>query len=383
VIAARSLAPAARTRVLHVVQNLNYGGMERLIADLVRHVDRGRFESHVLVLQYAGRFSQDLNGAPLHQAGSLSPWSMLWPRALARQIATIAPDVVHTHSGVWYKASLAARRAGVRMVIHTEHGRQRPDPWRYRAVDALAARRTDVVVAVSEPLAATLAQSVVRGRVSIQVVPNGVDTSRFRPRVDGAPLRRALSLAGDVPVIGSIGRLEPVKGYDVMLEAFSLLRARWRSGAPAPVLVVVGDGSERGRLVAQVERLEMGDGVRLLGWRDDVEDLHAMFDLFTLASRSEGTSVSLLEAMSAGLCPVVSDVGGNRIVLGEGLAHRLVPSDDAEALAAAWERALDNADQRRRDGAEARARADDRFGLTEMVRRYEVLYLGAGRGASR
>lgn len=380
--AAPSMASTApRIRVLHVVQNLNYGGMERLIADLVRHIDRDRFESHVLVLQYAGRFSRDLDGAPLHRAASLPRWSMLWPRALARQIAAIAPDVVHTHSGVWYKASLAARRAGVRRVIHTEHGRHRPDPWRHRLVDGLAAGRTDVVVAVSEPLASELARGVVRRRAPIHVVLNGVDTSRFRPRPDTGAGRRALGFAGDVPVFGSVGRLEPVKGYDVMLEAFALLRARWR-GAPAPALVVVGDGAERGRLGVLAQHLGIGEGVRLLGWRDDVDDLHAMFDLFTLASRSEGTSVSLLEAMSAGLCPVVTDVGGNRAVLGQALSHRLVPRDDAEALATAWQTAFEDGGGRRRDAAAARSRAVDRFSLGQMVLTYQGLYQGTGAGQS-
>jgi len=168
----------------------------------------------------------------------------------------------------------------------------------------------------------------------------------------------------------------------VMLEAFGLLRARWRD-APGPVLVVVGDGAERGRLGVLAQRLGIADGVRLLGWRDDVDDLHAMFDLFTLASRSEGTSVSLLEAMSAGLCPVVTDVGGNGAVLGDILGHRLVPEGDAAALAVAWQRALDGPDGRRRDGAEARSRAVDRFGLGEMVRTYQALYLGTGAGESR
>src|SRR5438093_10224690 len=91
--------------------------------------------------------------------------------------------------------------------------------------------------------------------------------------------------------------------------------------------------------------------VRLFGWRDDVERLLTGFDVFTLASRSEGTSVSLLEAMSAGVCPVVTDVGGNRSVLGSELHHRLVPSGDPEALAAAWVAALG-------DGGGERRRAD-------------------------
>src|SRR2546430_2655849 len=89
-----------------------------------------------------------------------------------------------------------------------------------------------------------------------------------------------------------------------MIEAFACLRAAWRDG-PAPVLVMMGEGPEGARLAALVETHHLQGAVRLFGWRDDVERLLTAFDVFTLASRSEGTSVSLLEAMSAGICPVV------------------------------------------------------------------------------
>src|SRR5687767_15028526 len=93
---ASSRSPEKRTRVLHVVQNLNFGGMERLIADIVRGVDATRFESHILVLQYLGRFAADLDAvATLHSPPRQSRASLLWPRTLARAIANIAPDVVH------------------------------------------------------------------------------------------------------------------------------------------------------------------------------------------------------------------------------------------------------------------------------------------------
>jgi glycosyltransferase involved in cell wall biosynthesis len=120
----------------------------------------------------------------------------------------------------------------------------------------------------------------------------------------------------------------------------------------------------------------IADGVHLLGWRDDVHSLHTAFTLFTMSSRSEGTSVSLLEAMSAGLCPVVTDVGGNGATLGAELAHRLVPAESPEALASAWRAALLDPSARAADAAMARARVQRDFGLDAMVRAYERLYAG-------
>jgi glycosyltransferase involved in cell wall biosynthesis len=353
---------------------LNYGGMERLIADIVRCVDRRYFESHVLALQYLGRFAQGLDEfATLHLGDSLPRWSMLWPAPLMRQIQRIAPDVVHIHSGVWYKTSLAARRARVPLVIHTEHGRAHNESSWSRFIDRLAARRTDVVVAVSDVLAQQLAASIVSEPGRIRVVRNGVDTGRYQPCSDDGALRAELGLAPGTPIIGSIGRLEPIKGYDVMIEALAQLRANW-SGESAPVVVVGGDGSERARLRTLAESRGIDNAVHLLGWRDDIPCLHAAFTIFSMSSRSEGTSVSLLEAMSAGLCPVVTDVGGNAAILGGALRHRLVPADNPAALAEAWHDALTGCQRRTSDASSARARVVESFGLDAMVRQYEALY---------
>lgn len=366
-----------RIRVLHVIQNLNYGGMERLLADMVRRTDRQRFENHVLALQYLGRFAEGLDQyATLHVAEPGSRWSMLWPGALIRQIRRIAPDVVHMHSGVWYKASLAARRAGVPRIIHTEHGRRAPDPLEARLIDGLASRRTDIVVAVSEPVARQLAASVVADPRRIRTVVNGVDTDLYQPRADTGVLRRELGVAADVPIIGSIGRLEQIKGYDVMVDAFALLRATMSNatGTPPPILVLGGEGTQRPALEQMVQAHGLTAHVRFLGWRDDIHDLHSAFTLFTMSSRSEGTSVSLLEAISAGLCPVVTDVGGNAAVLGPALAHRLVPSENPQALAEAWRVALQDRSARERDEVLARARVREAFSLQAMVQAYEGLY---------
>jgi glycosyltransferase involved in cell wall biosynthesis len=141
-------------------------------------------------------------------------------------------------------------------------------------------------------------------------------------------------------------------------------------------LVIAGDGSQRGALEAQASRLGIREHVQLLGWRDDVHDLHAGFDLFTLSSRSEGMSISLLEAMSAGLCPVVTDVGGNAEVLGPELQDLLAGREDPAALARTWARMLADPPLRTVRAAAAQARARSQYDVSLMVSRYEALYSG-------
>lgn len=371
-------AASPRIRVLHVVQNLNYGGMERLLADIVRGTDRSRFDVHVLCLEYFGRFAEGLDRhATLHLLGPQPRYSILWPRTLIERIRAIQPDVVHSHSGVWFKTARAARAAGVPLIVHTDHGRAEPDPWRCRFFDARASRRTDVVVAVSEPLADYLRRKkIVAPRTPIRVILNGVDTTRFRPRPDDGGLRASLGLAPDTPIVGSIGRFEWDKGYDVVVEAFARLRVSWQAPGPAPVLVLAGEGSERPDLERRIARHGLEGAVHLLGWRDDAETLLRAFSVFTLASRIEGTSISLLEAMSTGVRPVVTAVGGNPDVVGEALRHFLVPPDDPDALARAWAEVLADPERSRREGEAARIRVERHFSIQATVRAYERLYAG-------
>ena len=361
-------------RVLHVVRRLHYGGLERVVSEMLRRADRGAFENHVLTLIPPGHFGEGLHEfAELHQAPPMSKASNLRPVALAREIRAIRPDIVHTHSGVWHKAALAARIAGVPVVVHTEHGRAVPDPWIVRKMDWMASSKTDVVIAVSDAVARLLRERVVRHPGRVVVIPNGVDTEQFAPIPDDGQLRTELGVAQDTLIIGSIGRFMPVKGYDVAINAYGLLRREWRGGTP-PVLVLAGDGPEREHLQALAVRLGAEAGVRFLGFRDDLGRLLAAFTIFTMSSHSEGMSVSLLEAMSAGLCPVVTDVGGNAAVLGPQLAHRLVPPADPAALAASWVDAFQNEARRRVDAGAARERVLNAFTLDATVEAYSRVY---------
>lgn len=363
--------PLRRLRILHVIQNLNYGGMERLMSDLVRLADGRRFETHVLTLQYLGRFSREMEGfATLHLGPRMSVFSLLRPVALAKVIAQLAPDVVHTHSGVWYKVARAARLAGVRRVVHTEHG-QPFDGAVTRFLSRRAARLTDAVIAVSEALRGYLVEWLRLPQGRLTVIRNGVDARAFCPRPPSGALRRELGLESDQPIVGSVGRLEPVKGYEVVIEAFRLLCDRL--AGPAPALVIAGEGSARRDLEALIARLGLSGKVFLLGWRDDSPDLYAHFDCFAMGSWSEGTSVSLLEAMACGVAPVVTRVGGNLDVLGPELADLAVPPGDAPALASRMACLLREG-AANAIGAVARLRVVRAYRIEATAQAYDQLY---------
>ncbi len=375
-------------RIAYVVQNLNYGGMERVLRSLATELPSRGFEIHVVFLEYPGHFAHGLEEyAVLHQISSTTKLSVLYPRQLVNLLRSIAPDIVHSHGGIWFQAAVASRLAGVGTMVHTDHGRSEPIPLLDRVLDYLASRLTSTVIAVSEPLLEVLRRKILHDHSKGRLITNGVAVARIHSHEIRFALRDTLGIPPDATVIGSIGRLEPVKHYNLALRGFArLLPECAKRGGPLPFLVIAGDGSERTRLQTLATTLGIADQVRLLGWRDDADSIYGAFDLFTLTSLSEGTSISLLEAMSAGVCPLVTDVGGNRAVLGPNLANLLVPPDDEAALAAAWLALLGTPTLRTSFGLEAQHRVRRLFSVESMVahhaRLYEDLLAGAARHGS-
>ncbi|HMI57260.1 MAG TPA: glycosyltransferase [Gemmatimonadaceae bacterium] len=184
-------------------------------------------------------------------------------------------------------------------------------------------------------------------------------------------LRSELGLAPGELLIVSVGNLYPVKGHAVLIDALAKLRDRrgWR-------VAIAGRGEEEPRLRAQAAAAGIGDRVHLLGFRDDIADILAAGDLFTMPSLSEGLPLALVEAMSFGLPVVVTRVGGVPEVVTDGVEGFLVPPSDPGALAAALGALLDDASRRRQMGEAARTRALRDYALSTMADRYERLYRG-------
>lgn len=371
---ASSDARLAPIRVTQVVFDFEGGGLETLVAAMARQW-RGS-DVHLSLVTLGGRVGR-LGAAVrdcFHGYEVVSPTrvaSLALPVSVARAIRRTRPDVVHIHSGCWLKGARAARLAGVRRVVFTEHGREHDDPWLRRFIDRRAAATTDTVVTVSNRLARYMADRVGIDPAKIQTIHNGVDTSRFAPGSASAELRTALSIPADALVIGSAGRLETVKAYDRLLDAVARLRPK--IGRPI-VLVIAGDGTQRDALMAHARALGIADGVRLPGWIDDPVGFYRLLDIFVLSSVSEGQSVSLMEAMACGIAPVVTDVGSNAEMLGSALTRHVVRSGDAEQMVAALHAVAVDDDRRTNTGALVRRRAVEMYSIEQMTAQYERLY---------
>jgi len=363
-----------RLRIEMVLPSLIAGGMEVVTTRLVHRLVRRGHTVGVTCLVEEGPLADELrrDGIRVRHVPAPGLRTNVFPTGLAAWMRQVAPDVAHIHSGVWLKAARAARLAGVRRVVFTEHGALDVEPWYSSLIKRRAARLTDTVVAVSEPLAQVLIRTHGIDAAKVCVLPNGVDSERFSP----GPRPDLLSAWGIGPeslVIGHVARLAPVKNQPLLLEAF----ARVRATRPDARLVIVGDGPERELLSNRIAALGLTDSVHMIGEHRDVPGLLRSFDIFVLPSKAEGTSMSVLEAMAAGVPVVATAVGGTPALLDGGRCGDLVAANDVGGLADALVRLLGDTRRRHDLAASARQRVIDHYDEQAVADRYESLYVGA------
>jgi glycosyltransferase involved in cell wall biosynthesis len=380
--------------VVHVVTSLACGGLERLVVDWTNERNRRMPGStSVCCFDEPGELASQVDGrvacVGLNRARKPLDWAGL---SRLRRLLKLA-QVVHTHNlAALQHATLAGWGLPLGRV-HTEHGTNpHVRGWKNRLRNRWLARAAGRVVAVSEYTAVEIARAwrLPAGRLS--VIPNGVTEAPSVSAEEEARLAAGLGLDPSMPVLGSVGRLADVKGYDRLIRAFAEVVRRSEVGGLRPevgekdglktetrhlkpYLLLIGDGPDRVNLESLAARLGVSGQVCFAGFRSDARRLLPLMDLFVLPSRSEGLSVSLLEAMSAGVPVCVTDVGENRAVLAGGECGTLLPDDEAgwSATLAGLLTEEGGAAARRRAEA-ARARVADHYSLAATVDAYERLY---------
>lgn len=374
-----------RLRVMHVLHTLSVGGAECIVLDLARA--RGdEMELSVVCLDAPGPLADEAARLGIEVCCTRRAAGLDWRqvRRLAGHIRRIRPDVIHAHQYTpYFYAALAASYAGFGRILCTEHGRHWPDvvSWPRQTLNQLLRMRRDRFTAVCRFTAAALRRNERLTGRDVTVIPNGVRCAAFDRPARREWLRDLIGAPHDAVVLLHVGRFHPVKDHATAVRAFACTRR----AAPSGRLVLVGDGPGREGIERLIAELNLADAVCLLGLRSDVGDLLASADGFVCSSLSEGASLSILEAMAAGLPVAATRVGGNaELVLahGPGQTGLLSPRGDAEALGANLTALLTDAGLRRRLGQAARRRARALFDQHLMHDRFMRLYrqlAGEGR----
>lgn len=347
----------------HVVLNLNIGGLERVVVNLVKGFQSSPYRCVVCCLEEGGPFASEIRSMGVDVKVFAKRDGIDWRcvRRLAKYFRDEDVRIVHTHNAASHFHGVAAAVAGgVRARVHTKHGRDYPDDRRKVLLNRLLSWGTDEIVTVSDDARDVVVQVEKVNPRKVRRIWNGVDTELYRP-----PDRIVAE-----PVIGTVARLSPEKDQRTLLTAFKLVRAE----LPDARLVLVGDGSEAADLARMARDLGISDQVDFLGPRSDVSEILHTFSVFTLTSTTEGISMTVLEAMAAGLPIVATDVGGNREIVAPPACGLIVPPGDPEALSRAYLELLADAQRRGQIGRNARRRAVEHFSLNQMIAEYAKVY---------
>lgn len=367
-------------KVMHVILSLDAGGgAERLVYDLVRDAAFSPVPPVVCCLYHPGKL-----GALLQQEGfrvyspATKPGGLQWSLVpwLAHIIRQECVDVVHAHqyTPMFYSVP-AALAAGRKRVIYTEHGRLYPDlpNWKRRLCNPLLARGIDQIVSISDVTKEAMVAVDNFAEERIAVVHNGVLFARPGAGFDPVEKRRSLGIPPSHRVIGTAARLERIKNLPMMLRGFKRVLEKM----PETSLLIAGRGSRENALKQYAQELGIEKNVRFLGLRDDLPEIYPLFELFLLTSFSEGISVTLLEAMSHGVAPIATRVGGNPEVVLEGETGLLVADDDHVELGDKLLELMAVPERARRMGEAARGWVGNHFSFEKMVQDYLRLYRGA------
>ncbi len=355
-----------RIDVVHLVSSVHIGGQEMVILNLARFADRTRFRSRVLCLHELGELESRFRdvGVEVEVLSSPSGGARVALGQLVRRLRHLRPSVLHTHNPAPLRVGAAARiLARVPVLVHSKHGRNYVAGEHLPSVlTRLASQVSDMVVAVSNDAAdfARLYDSVREHH--LRVIHNGIDVAAF----ESAPRPRG----NDPPRGICVARLNTVKDIPTLIEA----TRRIVNAEPRFTLDLVGDGPERARIEQLVRELHLEHAVNLLGFRDDVRERLGQAHVFLLSSISEGISLTLLEAMAAGIPVVATDVGGNSEVIVSEETGLLVPPSNPVALANATLRILRDPELAARCSIAGKFRVARSFSVRAMVTAYEALY---------
>jgi L-malate glycosyltransferase len=362
-----------RLKVLHIVFKLGTGGLENGVVNLCNSLDCDRFSPSICVFHGGGDLESrvDSSRVDLFEVKQYWYYDATLPFRLAREIRRRKFDIVHTHSwGTLVEGVGGALMAKTPIIVHGEHGLLEKR-LRNLVVQRWLWSKADKVLAVGEELAERISAEVGFPRSRVHVIPNGVDTQRFRPTLNGkVSQRERFGLPSTKLLLGMVARLVSVKNHLGVLHSLAQLRSQ---GIDAH-LVMAGEGPLQEFLYQTAQNMHLGNYVHFLGTVMNIEEVYQAIDIFILNSKSEGMSNTILEAMACGLPVVATDVGANPQLVCDNQSGLLVKSEDIDSLCQALCKLINDTQLRNQMGKKGRCLVETNFSMKRMVDNYTDFY---------
>ena len=364
----------SKIKVLHITFNMGIGGTEQVIRQILGNSDSERFIHEILCIDGSiGSIGKELQskGFYIESTQRKSGTDLKLAGYIRRYISQRKVHVLHCHQYTPYFYGVMGALFTRAKVIFTEHGRFYPDRHNFKRklVNPLLGLRTAQVTAISKSTADALTEYEYIPRDKINVIYNGIKDLDEK-QYDRNKLLNELGLSADYRYVGTISRLDPIKNHSMMIKAYSEVKQK----LPDVKLIIIGDGDKMSDLKQLVKDLDIEQDVVFTGFIDNPQRFITLFEIFLLSSFSEGTSMTLLEAMSLAKPCVVTDVGGNPEIVKDFETGLLVVSDDAKKFSSSIMKLIANLNLLNEYGTASRHRFIEKYSVERMVESYHALY---------
>jgi glycosyltransferase involved in cell wall biosynthesis len=364
-----------KKKILHVTYDMRIGGTEMVIKNIIEGADAAKFKMSIFCIeQPIGPWGQELeaNGITIHSKNRKEGFDFSMIANIRKVLTSEKIDVIHCHQYTpWVYGVIAAIGLNTK-VIFTEHGRFYPDSssWKRRIVNPILSFFTDSITAISKATKQALVDYEFLPANKIDVIYNGIKALTVTSEEERQALRNEFLITNDDIVLGTVARLDPIKNHAMMLDAFnSVLKNH-----PNAKLIIVGDGELNTALKEQCNKLDISDKVIFTGYITNPSNYIQLFDIFLLSSLSEGTSMTLLEAMSVGKPCVVTDAGGNSEIILNGCNGIVTKNKICKDFSLAIEELMLNEEKRLLMAKEGCRRYQRLFSSIKMNSEYEQHY---------
>ena len=368
-------AKAKKIKLMQITHDLAIGGLQQVVVNICKTIDRDMFDISVLCLRNLGDFAPEIKEMGINvrllpqKRNGVDYFAFL---KVAKILLDEKIDVIHTHNTQpFIDGTLGALLTGVKTIVHTDHSREYPDKRRYMFSEWLMSRFAYKMVGVSEPTRQDLIKYEKISPKRVITIINGIDGSKFFTGIDKERKKKELGITNGGPIIGLGVRLSKQKGITYLLQAMPEIIKAY----PDITLVIAGEGDYGERLKREARDRGIDKNVVFIGPRLDMPEVLKLFDLYVLPSLWEGLPMVLLEAMAAG-CPVVAtNVGGNYMAIQHGENGSLIEPKNPALLASEVIRVLGNEELRMNYARNGIELFKKKFSAEVMTQQYQKLYL--------
>lgn len=372
--------------IAHIIFRLAVGGLENGVVNIINRIPETQYRHVIISLTDATDFKDRINRKDvdiycLHKkpGRDVSYLFRFW-----KILKQVKPDIVHTRNLAALETTVVSALMGVKYRIHSEHGWGVKDEnvksdMKYLLYRRIMSKLVHRYIGLSKNIEDTLIKNIKVPKRKVRQVYNGVDCEKFISKQSINERENELFPKGfitkDCVLIGTVGRMDPVKDQRLLLLAFIKL-LECQNNLKNMKLVMIGDGAMMPELKKIVSDKKVENNVWLAGSKNNIHKYMQYMDIFCLPSKNEGISNTILEAMASNLPVVATNVGGNGELIINDTTGKLVPAEDCDALKEALHEYVNDSSLRKAHGLMARKRVLENFSLDSMVKNYLSIYNG-------